>query len=69
MQDDRLTVGKKKIVSWERMKIRVKASFLPTDYEIQMYQKLQNLRQTDMTVSSHTKEFNRLSLKARRQEE
>ena len=40
MQDDRLTTGKKKIVSWEKIKIGMRAQFLPTNYEVQMYQKL-----------------------------
>ena len=40
MQDDRVEVGKKKIVSWDRMKIRLRAQFLHIDYEIQIYQRL-----------------------------
>lgn len=45
------------------MKIRIKVQFLPTYYEIQMYQKVQNLRQKDMTMSTYTKEFNKLTLR------
>lgn len=51
------------------MKIRIKVQFLPIDYEIQLYQKLQNLKQKDMLVSAYTEEFNKLSLRASRQEE
>lgn len=66
MQDDRVTENKKKITSWERMNIRLKVQFLPTDYEIQMYKKVQNLKQKYMIVSAYTKEFNKLSLRVRR---
>ena len=51
------------------MKIRLKVQFLPTDYEIQMYQKVQNMRQKDMSISAYTEEFNKMSIRARRQEE
>lgn len=69
MQDDMVIVGKKKMVSWDRMKIKLRAQFLPTNYEIQIYQKLQNLKQRDLIVSAYTEEFNKLSLRERRQEE
>lgn len=69
MQDDMVILGKKKIVSWERIKIRLRAQFLSIDYEIHIYQRLKNLRKMNLTVSAYTKEFKKLSLRVRRQEE
>ena len=68
MQEERLQEGKKKIVSWERMKIRLKAQFLPKDYEVQLHKKLQNLKQRELDVSSYTEEFHKLSLRAKKHE-
>lgn len=44
MQEERVNIGKKKISSWERMNNKIKDQFLPIDYEVQTYKKLQNLR-------------------------
>lgn len=44
MQEERIQIGKKKITSWERMKIRLKAQFLLGDYEVQIQKRLQNLK-------------------------
>lgn len=48
------------------MKAKVKAQFMPIDYEVQMYKKLQNLRQRYLDVNAYMKEFHKLSLKSKR---
>lgn len=69
MQEEREQIRRKKITSWERMKIMIKTQFLPIDYEVQMHKKLQNLKQREMDVSTYIEEFNKLTLGARKQGE
>lgn len=69
MQDDTVATWKKKILSWDRMKIRLRDQFLPIDCEIWIYQKLQDLRKRDLTIITYTEELNKLTLRGRRQEE
>lgn len=68
MQEERIQEGKKKITSWERMKIRLKAQFLPGDYEAQIHKRLQNLKQRELDVNAYIEEFHKLSLRARKHE-
>lgn len=69
MQEEREQIGRKKINSWERMKIIIKTQFLPLDYEVQIHKMLMSLKQREMDVSAYTEEFNKLTLRARKQEE
>lgn len=39
------------------MVAKVKGQFLPVDYAIQNFRKLQNLRQKELDVMTYTKEF------------
>ncbi|KAF8392551.1 hypothetical protein HHK36_022896 [Tetracentron sinense] len=63
-QNDReVRGGKGKIRRWDKMKEKLKAQFLPRDYEQSLYQKVQNLRQRDKTVKEYTQEFHKLLLR------
>jgi hypothetical protein len=44
LQDDRRCKGKQKIKSWDRMIVKMKAKFIPRDYQITLFQRMQNLR-------------------------
>ena len=57
--------GKEKIRTWLKMVNKVKKKFLPTDYQVSLLRKMQNLRQKDMTVKEYTKEFYRLDIRSR----
>jgi hypothetical protein len=47
----------KKIKSWDRMIAKMKAKFIPRDYQITLFRRMQNLRQKLMTVKEYTEEF------------
>ncbi|KAI9160513.1 hypothetical protein LWI28_008858 [Acer negundo] len=49
--------GKLLISSWEKMKSKFKAKFLPLDYEQRMYIHLQNCKQWNKTVEEYIDEF------------
>jgi hypothetical protein len=64
LQADRRYKGKKKIKSWDRMVAKLKAKFIPKDYQINMFRRLQNLRQKGLSVKEYTEEFYRLNIRA-----
>jgi hypothetical protein len=64
LQADRRSKGKQKIKSWDRMIAKMKAKFIPRDYQITLFRHMQNLRQKLMTVKEYTEEFYRLNIRA-----
>jgi hypothetical protein len=64
LQADRHCKGKKKIKSWDRMIVNMKAKFIPKDYQITLFRRIKNLRQKLMTVKEYTEEFYRLNIRA-----
>ena len=50
------------------MVAKLKAKFIPKDYQINLFRKLQNLRQKGMTVKEYTEEFYRLNIRTRQRE-
>jgi len=50
------------IKKWPRMVAKLKGKFLPKDYQVELYRRVQNLRQKGMTVKEYTKEFYRVNL-------
>jgi hypothetical protein len=44
LQVDRRCKGKQKIKSWDRMIAKMKAKFIPRDYQITLFRRMQNLR-------------------------
>jgi hypothetical protein len=63
LQADRRCKGKQKIKSWDRMIMKMKARFIPRDYQITLFRRMQNLRQKLMTVKEYTEEFYRLNIR------
>ena len=51
------------------MVTKVKEKYLPKDYEIQIHKKRQGLKQKDLDVTTYTKEFQKLCLRSRMQED
>jgi hypothetical protein len=64
LQADRRCQGKKKIKRWDRMIAKMKAKFIPRDYQISLFRRMQNLRQKLLTVKEYTEEFYRLNIRA-----
>lgn len=63
VQGERFKKGKAQINSWDRMVAKVKTQFLPADYSIQTFRKLQNLKPKELDVMAYTEEFHRLSIR------
>jgi hypothetical protein len=64
IQEDRHCKGKQKIKSWDRMIAKMKAKFIPRDYQISLFRRMQNLRQKLMMVKEYKEEFYRLNIRA-----
>jgi hypothetical protein len=64
IQADRRCKGKKKIKSCDQMIAKMKVKFIPRDYQISLFRRMQNLRQKLMTVKEYTEEFYRLNIRA-----
>jgi hypothetical protein len=50
LQAERRRNGKKKIKSWDRMVAKLIAKLMPKDYQINLYRRLQNLKQRGLSV-------------------
>ena len=46
------------------MMAKLKGKFLPDDYQLKLYKKMQNLRQRLLTIKEYTEEFYRVSIRA-----
>lgn len=69
IQDERKKIGKEPISSWKGMLVKIKETYFPQDYEVQIHRKRQNLRQKELDVSSHMEEFQKHSLRSQVVEE
>jgi hypothetical protein len=68
LQVERKRNGKHKIKNWDRMVANMKDKFILKDYQINIYRRLQNLRQKGLLVKEYTEEFYRLNIKAGKKE-
>jgi hypothetical protein len=64
LQADRCCKGKQKIKSWDRMIAKMKVKFIPKDYQITLFRRMQNLRQKLMSLKEYTEEFYKLNIRA-----
>ena len=56
--------GEMKISRWRLMVTKLKAQLIPVDYELELFKKLQNLKQKDMSMKDYTKEFYKLTIQS-----
>jgi hypothetical protein len=64
LQADRRSKGKHKIKRWDRIIAKMKAKFIPRDYQINLFRRMQNLRRKLMTVKEYIEEFYKLNIQA-----
>jgi hypothetical protein len=50
------------------MVAKLKAKFMPKDYQINLFRKMQNLRQKGMTVKEYTEEFYKMNIRTGQRE-
>jgi hypothetical protein len=53
LQTDRRSKGKQKIKIWDRMVAKLKEKFMPNDYQINLFRRMQNLRQRGLTMKEY----------------
>ena len=41
---------------------KLKSKFIPVDYELELFKRLQNLKQKDMSMKGYTEEFQKLTI-------
>jgi hypothetical protein len=63
LQAVRRSKGKQKIKSWDQMVAKLKEKFIPKYYQINLFRRMENLRQKGMIVKEYTKEFYRLNMR------
>jgi hypothetical protein len=63
LQDERRSKGNMKIKSWDKMVSKLKANFMPKNYQINLFRKMKNLRQKWMTVKEYTEDFYRMNIR------
>jgi hypothetical protein len=64
LQANKCYKGKHKINNWDRMIAKMKAKFIPRDYHITLFRRMQNLIQKLMIVKEYTEEFYRMNIRA-----
>jgi hypothetical protein len=68
LQADRRCKGKQKIKSWDRMVAKMKAKFIPKDYQITLFREMQNLRQKLGSVKEYTEDLYKINIRVGHQE-
>ena len=68
VQLERNRRGKEKITKWDRMVDKLKKQFIPVDYELDLFRKMQGLKQVGKSVQDYTEEFYRFNIRAGRAE-
>jgi hypothetical protein len=68
LQVDRRRKGKQKINNWDRMVAKIKAKFIPKDYHINLFRKLQNLGKKGLTEKECIEESYKLNIRIGKRE-
>jgi hypothetical protein len=68
LQADKRSKGKQKIKIWDRMVAKIKVKFIPKYYQINMFRRMENLRQKGMIVKEYIEEFYRLNIQVGQRE-
>ena len=57
LKTTRARLGKPKIMSWDKLKSKLKKTFLPYNYDQLMFQRLHHIRQGTRSVAEYSQEF------------
>lgn len=57
LKTTRARLGKPKIISWDKLKSKLKNKVLPYNYDLLMFQRLHNIRQGTRLVAKHSTYF------------
>uniref|UniRef100_A0A0D3E466 CCHC-type domain-containing protein n=1 Tax=Brassica oleracea var. oleracea TaxID=109376 RepID=A0A0D3E466_BRAOL len=57
LKTTRACLGKPKIMSWDKLKSKLKKTFLPYNYDQLMFQRLHHIRQGSRSVAEYSQEF------------
>jgi hypothetical protein len=60
--------GKQNIKSWDQMVAKLKAKFMPKDYQISLFRRMPNLRHRGLIVKEYTKDFYKLNIRSGQRE-
>ena len=63
MQEEKILKNKARINSWNIMTTKLKGKFIPKDYKLILFRKMQNLKQKSTTVREYTEEFYKANIK------
>ena len=69
IQEERDKMGKNSFANWKALVENVKEQYLLEDYEIQSHKKRESLKKKLMDVENYTKQFQKLCLRSRVQED
>jgi hypothetical protein len=64
LQVDRRSKGKQNIKSSDRMVAKFKVKFMPKDYQISLFRRMQNMKKRGLIVKEYTEEFYKLNIRA-----
>ena len=68
VQLERNRRGKEKITRWDRMVDKLKKQFIHVDYDLNLFKKMQGLKEVGKSVQEYIEEFYRLLIRARHAE-
>jgi hypothetical protein len=63
LQANRRRKGKQNIKIWDQMVTKIKVKFIPKDYQISLFRRMQNLGQRGLTLKEYIEEFYKLNIR------
>jgi hypothetical protein len=63
LQDEKIFKGKSKIKIWYKTVAKLKGKFIPKVYQVNLFIRIQNLRQKGLSVREYTEEFYKLNIR------
>ena len=64
VQEERILIHKAKINRWRRMTTKLRGKFLPKDYQLILFRKMQNINQKSMKIREFIEEFYKVNIRS-----